>query len=245
MNVLTNSPLVEQIWFTNSSARIMTTTKSYDKLHPVRWGVGHPNGATTTLSRIHALKQNEWPSLSHGVNRLTGISSAPSASSAVSFNYAYNSANQRTSVTNADGSFWLYQYDTLGQVTSGKKYWTDGSPVAGQQFEYGFDDIGNRKTAASGGNEWGAGLRYENYTANLLNQYTNRTVPGSADIVGAASTNATVTVNTRPTYRKGEYFRGELTFDNTAAPLWLGVTNVAENGSVLMISYFPVLPCRH
>ena len=38
------------------------------------------------------------------LNRLTQISSAPSASSAVSFNYSYNSANQRTKDTLVDGS---------------------------------------------------------------------------------------------------------------------------------------------
>ena len=55
---------------------------------------------------------------------------------------------QRTRVTHADGSYWIYQSDTLGQVTSGKRFWADGTPVAGQQFEYGFDDIGNRQSAA-------------------------------------------------------------------------------------------------
>ena len=48
----------------------------------------------------------------------------------------------------AVGSYWIYQSDTLGQVTSGKRFWADGTPVAGQQFEYGFDDIGNRQSAA-------------------------------------------------------------------------------------------------
>jgi hypothetical protein len=43
-----------------------------------------------------------------------------------------------------------YSYDALGQVTSGKKYWSDGTPVAGQQFEYEFDDIGNRTSTESG-----------------------------------------------------------------------------------------------
>ncbi len=59
---------------------------------------------------------------------------------------------QRIRTTHADGSYWIYQYDSLGQVISGKRYWADGTPVAGQQFEYGFDDIGNRRTAAHGGN---------------------------------------------------------------------------------------------
>ena len=50
-------------------------------------------------------------------------------------------------------SRWAFSYDTLGQVTSGKRYWSDGTNVAGQQFEYLFDDIGNRLSASSGGNE--------------------------------------------------------------------------------------------
>ena len=88
------------------------------------------------------------------LNRLTSIASGgPNSSAALSsFSYDYNAANQRTRTTHADGSYWIYQYDTLGQVTSGKRFWPDGTPVAGQQFEYGFDDIGNRQTAAHGGN---------------------------------------------------------------------------------------------
>ena len=64
----------------------------------------------------------------------------------MSFNYQYNSANQRMRATLRDGSCWVDQYDKLGQVVSGKRYWTDGTPVAGQQLEYAFDDIGNRDT---------------------------------------------------------------------------------------------------
>jgi hypothetical protein len=37
-----------------------------------------------------------------------------------------------------DNSYWVYQYDSLGQVVSGKKYWANGTPVAGQQFTYNF-----------------------------------------------------------------------------------------------------------
>jgi YD repeat-containing protein len=66
------------------------------------------------------------------------------------FNYVYNSANQRTAVTNVDGSYWVYGYDQLGSVTSAKRYWSDGVSVAGQQEEYGYDDIGNRKYAGEG-----------------------------------------------------------------------------------------------
>jgi len=61
-------------------------------------------------------------------------------------------------------------------VKSGKKYWSDQTPVAGQQFEYAFDDIGNRKSTKSDGDENGANLRLANYTVTSLNQYTNREI---------------------------------------------------------------------
>ena len=67
----------------------------------------------------------------------------------------------------------------MGQVTFGKKYWSDGSPVAGQQFTYDFDDIGNRRSAASGGDAIGANLRSASYTNNALNQIVSRNVPSS------------------------------------------------------------------
>ena len=65
---LTNSPLLEHLFFTNGTAWRMTTTKQYDYL-----------------------------------NRLLSVSSAPSAASALSFGYAYNTANQRIRSTLADG----------------------------------------------------------------------------------------------------------------------------------------------
>ena len=40
-----------------------------------------------------------------------------------------------------------WAYDNLGQVTLGKLSWQDGTPVAGQQFECAFHDLGYRKTA--------------------------------------------------------------------------------------------------
>jgi len=168
------------------------------------------------------------------VNRLT----ASVSSSVASFGYAYNSANQRTSITNLDNSRWVYQYDTLGQVTSGKKYWSDNTPVAGEQFQYGFDDIGNRKTAAAGGDQYGANLRYQNYSANGLNQYTSRAVPGYFNDLGTANSNATVTLwrddnSFAQTYRKGEFYRAELPVNNSTGALWLTLTNLAvlNNGT--------------
>ncbi|MDB6067534.1 MAG: type secretion protein Rhs [Pedosphaera sp.] len=162
------------------------------------------------------------------LNRLSGITNV-NASLAVldSHNYAYNSANQRTQITNTDNSDWVYQYDSLGQVTSGKKYWSDGTPAAGEQFGYGFDDIGNRQTTAAGGDQFGANLRYASYSANSLNQYTSRTVPGAVDVIGTATNTATITVNNTPTSRKGMYYRAQLPVNNSSGPVSQSVTNLA------------------
>lgn len=49
---------------------------------------------------------------------------------------------------------------------------------AGQQLQHGFDDIGNRESTKTGGDASGANPRLATYSANTLNQSTNRTVPG-------------------------------------------------------------------
>ena len=166
------------------------------------------------------------------LNRLLDISSVPSAASAVKFSYAYNDANQRTRRADSDDSYWSYEYDSLGQVTSGKHYWPDALPVAGQQFEYAHDDIGNRRRTKEGGDATGAGLRTAHYTVNNLNQYTQRDVPGAADIIGVAYPYAPVTVNDQSTYRRGEYYHKELAIDNSSAPVWQSVTNQANYTTV-------------
>lgn len=76
------------------------------------------------------------------LNRLQSIQNTPATAGQLPdlSAYGYNDANQRVRRTLADGSYWVYTYDALGQVTSGKRYWNDGTPVASQQFEYTFDD---------------------------------------------------------------------------------------------------------
>jgi RHS repeat-associated protein len=153
------------------------------------------------------------------LNRLVGKSS----SSSISFSYAYNAANQRVRSTLADGSYWLYSYESLGQVTSGKRLWQDGTPVAGQQYEYAFDDIGNRKSASMGGDaNWGP-LRQASYTANRLNQFSQRDVPAAVDILGIANPTTNVTVNGTAAYRKGEYFDYALATPNASSAWYSNV----------------------
>ena len=191
---------------------------------PLVGQIGFTNGSTWMTTT----KQYDY------LNRLTQISSVPSASSVLSYSYGYNSANQRTALTCADNSYWVYAYDSLGQVTSGKKYWTDGTPVAGQQFQYQFDTIGNRQTTDAGGDQNGANLRHAVYTpdAGGLNQYASRDVPGYVQTLGTASASANVSLwSTNSLYalasRKGTYFRAELPVNNANGPVWAQLTNLA------------------
>ena len=113
---------------------------------------------SNTVTRMTTAKQYDY------LNRLTSISSTPSNS----YGYLYNAANQRTMTRLADSSYWNYNYDSLGQVISGNKHWVDETPVAGQQFNYTFDNIGNRLQTQIGGDQNGANLRLANYTNNNL-----------------------------------------------------------------------------
>jgi len=196
---------------------------SYIANSPLVSQITFKQGATT---RMTTSKSYDY------LNRLTSISSA-AAGGTNSFACSYNSANQRTGVTNVDSSKWVYGYDSLGRVTSGKKYWSDGTMVARQQFGHAFDDIGNGTQTQAGGSQSGSGLRTSSYAANNLNQYTSRTVPDAVDIIGTATNIATVTVNDQRPYRKGNYFWEQLTLDSSANPVWADVTNMAvlNNGS--------------
>jgi RHS repeat-associated protein len=180
--------------------------------------VGQITFQQSSTTQMTTTKQYDY------LNRLSSISSSFASSALVSSSYAYNNANQRVRSTLTDGSYWVYTYDTLGQVVSGHKYWFDQTPVAGQQFDYAFDDIGNRSQTKAGGDENGANQRPANYSANTLNQYTSRDVPGAVDIMGISLAASTVTVNGQTAYRKGEYFRAELPVSNGSAPAWQSVT---------------------
>ena len=104
--------------------------------------------------------------------------------------------------------------------------------LPGQQFVYGFDDIGNRDHTWAGGNDSGTQMRYASYTVNSPNQITMRDVPGAADIVGVAYASSDVTVNDSPAYRWREYFRDELDIDNASGPVYTSITNIASYGGM-------------
>jgi RHS repeat-associated protein len=228
VSAISSSALSAAAYGYDSASRLSTATNesgdwaayTYLANSPLVSQIMFKQGATT---RMTTTKKYDF------LNRLTQIASAPSAGSNIASSYTYNSANQRTRNVEADGSYWRYQYDALGQVTAGRKYWADQTPVAGQQFTYSFDTIGNRMQAQLGGDQNGANLRVANYSANNLNQYTSRTVPGYLDVMGLVLATNSVTVNGATPYRKGEYFREQLTVANSSAPVWESVTVSAPN----------------
>jgi len=191
-----------------------SATYSYLDNSPLIWKTVFQQGSTT---RMTTTKQYDF------LNRLTSISSVGTGSTplAASYAYQYNSANQRTRAALADGSYWVYAYDSLGQVISGHKFFADGTPMPGQLFDYGFDTIGNRTLTKTGGDQNGQNQRLAGYTANNLNQYVSRDVPGAVDVMGIALASDTVTVNTSfSPWRKNEYFRQQLTVANSSVPVW-------------------------
>lgn len=92
-------------------------------------------------------------------------------------------------------------------------------PVDGQSFAYGYDNIGNRTSSLRENEEM-------NYTANNLNQYTQRTIPDGIDILGSAETNTSVTVNDLATSRYGKYWYRALTVTNDSSAAYQDVSVV-------------------
>ena len=152
--------------------------------------------------------------------------------------YVYDDVDRRVHATLADGSGWNYDYNDRNEVVSGKRSWVDFTPVSGQQFEYRYDTIGNRSTAASGGDVGGVNLRSKSYTVNALNQYTQVLTPGYQDVLGVAVATNAVTVNGGATDRKTEYFHRELPVNNNAV-VWQGVSVVSAGTTSNANCVFP------
>jgi YD repeat-containing protein len=179
--------------------------------------------------------QNTYDQSSRLISRVSlAPRTTPPGTTPASFQYQYNAASQRTRVTLADGSYWLYGYDGQGQLTNGTKYFLDGTPCAGQQFSYAFDSMGNRLVSMAGGASNGApsSLRQTGYTNNLLNQVTSRNVPPYVDVMGLTLGGNTVQVNGTNAYQKWEYFREQLGTNNASAAQWVGISVTAGQSNV-------------
>jgi len=136
----------------------------------------------------------------------------------------------------ADGTYWKYDYDDLGQVVRGVKHWPDGAEIAGQNLTYVFDDIGNRKETG------GRASAVSTYQPNELNQYAQRTVAGAIDVFGLADPQAAVQVNGATASRYGAYFHRVVSVDNSASAQYPTLTIQAGNNSAARHAFVPKNP---
>ncbi len=195
-------------WTHDALSRLESVTQGND----TGTYVYHPNSNlvnTLTLKRGTATVLTTSKTFD-ALDRLDVLSHSPAAGSAGSFDYDYNAAGLRDRITLADSSHWDIGYNDRGEVTGGVRKTSTETVFPGQSFGYEFDAIGNRLTATTNGH-------VSIYAPNDLNQYTSRTVPGYLDILGEAASDADVTVNGLASERLGNYFRTELSVNNTAA----------------------------
>lgn len=225
---------------TRNAASLASQTYGYDASSRLETVTSGSQTATyayfPTTGRLNTTTFTGGTQMSRSYDSLgrleTIATTTPALGTVASYVYTYNNLDQRTRVTREDNSYWSYVYNDRNELTSGKKYWSDNSPVAGQQSEYAFDSIGNRTSTKAGGDAQGLNLRQASYTANSLNQYEQRTVPGAINVRGTANAAAIVSVNDQATYRRGDYFYKELMVDNSAAPVYQSVKAVAVRSAV-------------
>jgi YD repeat-containing protein len=174
--------------------------------------------------------------------RLGSIANVVNGATVTSDDYTYDDLNRRTRANLEDGSLWNYSYNDRNELTGAGRFWPDWTPVAGEQYGYGFDNIGNRTVAQSGS---AGAMSTVGYTANNLNEYTGIVTPGSKDILGLAFATNTVTVNGGVADRKGEYFHKAITVANSGGPVWQEVTNCAGTSTVTGGLVFPANSQAH
>ena len=164
-------------------------------------------------------------------NRTTTISSTTKAA----FAYSQDNMGRTTQVAKTgelynrygngtEGLTTYYGYDDLSQLTSEvTKVGTGSTVLTGRNDSaYAYDSIGNRSSRTHNSNS-------VNYTANSLNQYTQRDVTGVFDVAGAAGSGTTVTVTrsgggTDTAARHGQYFFDGYSVTNTSNPLFYTLT---------------------
>jgi len=141
---------------------------------------------------------------------LTQVKSMAGTNVISQFDCQNDAVGRRTSVKNSGQAFPpvgpafnLYGYNSRPEVTSANRYFgTDtgdtSDPVSGQSYGYAFDPTRLRALGALGTPARQVGNRRSTtnnsssaaYTANNLNQYSERAVPGVADVIGSANTGA-------------------------------------------------------
>jgi RHS repeat-associated protein len=182
------------------------------------------------------------------LGRLVDTAWLPSSIGLNQYSYQYDVFDRRERVDLPDQTWWEHDFDDHGQLIDAKRRYVeyDGGQffdryVPGQQFEYDFDDIGNRTQVRSGGDKFGSNLRPSGYamtTSDELNQYASRDITGYLPITGYASIADQVFVDGALADRVQQYFHHEKHWSSLPkvedVTISIGTPPVVEQRSVFM-----------
>ncbi|MEI7881587.1 MAG: RHS repeat-associated core domain-containing protein, partial [bacterium] len=173
-------------------------------------------------------------------NLITQIKNTSGSTLISQYDYANDPIGRRTSVGMSGEAFSdlgvthnKYAYNARSELEQAKRYAgtnlaSTANAIDGQAYLYDYDLIGNRTEVYTGDMLNGS---KHTYTANALNQYTQKTVPSKARIMGAAASDATITVNNQATTRYGQYFQSCLDIANSSSAAFplVSVVGVKKN----------------
>jgi len=173
-------------------------------------------------------------------NLITQVRNTSGSTLISQYDYINDAVGRRTSVGMTGDAFSdlgishnKYAYNARSELEQAKRYAgtnlaSTANAIDGQAYLYGYDLIGNRTETYIGDMLNGS---KHTYTANSLNQYTQKTVPAKARIMGAAATDATITVNNQAATRYGQYFQSYLDIANSSSAAYplINVVGVKKN----------------
>ena len=176
------------------------------------------SGGTSSVSSTRSYEDTR--------NLITQVKNTFGSTLISQYDYVNDPIGRRTSVgmtgdafSDLGASHNKYAYNVRSELEQAKRYAgtnlsSTANAIDGQAYLYGYDLIGNRTETYIGDMLNGS---KHTYTANSLNQYTQKTVPAKARIMGAAASDATVTVNNQTTTRYGQYFQSYLDISNSSS----------------------------
>ncbi|MFA5204724.1 MAG: RHS repeat-associated core domain-containing protein [Lentisphaeria bacterium] len=212
---------------TASSAHFATATiqYAYAANSDLLAATTFPSASGLVTTRDYETSRDLLAEIRHtaGQNLLAGVA------------YTNDALGRRTQATRAGSAYAAlgftstgtvaYAYNSRDEVTGAT---ASNAALTGYDYAFAYDTIGNRQTRTRDS-------ATEEYTANALNQYTQRTVPGAFTLTGTAAPAAVVTAvapatataatpaafhrATRP--QSDAWWRADLTLSNTAAPVAL------------------------
>jgi RHS repeat-associated protein len=131
-----------------------------------------------------------------------------------SHTYGNNVGNQRTALTNTPGDYRTYGYDDIGQLKTALGYESGGTSRLNEQLAYAYDAAGNLNFRTNN-------ALVQTFNVNNLNELSTVTRDGTLTVAGTTTSTATnVTVNALTATRYTDN-----TFARDGFPLVDGTTN--------------------